>query len=120
MRRAVQVVLVVVVSVPLVAPASARQLIRYEGATSARAWNLVEGLVIKKDSGRRFLTQFEVRLKPTCEDATTQRWVIITDAGRLGDNGEFSSEYTDEQFYFRIDGAISWGKGSGTVEFNSP
>jgi len=74
--------------------------------------------VLKKDSGRRFLADFNVKMKMTCDDTTTSRWRIGISGGRLGDNGEFTNEYSGDQVYFHADGAISWGKGSGTVEFN--
>jgi len=91
--RTVMAVAAVNISLALAVPASADQIIRYDGETSAPSFNRVLAYVIKKDNGRRFLTYIAVRSMPICEDATTLRMREHLAAGRLGEDGAFEKEH---------------------------
>jgi hypothetical protein len=122
-RTVVSIAAAFVVSVALVLPASAGQLIDYRGETSASKPNRVIAVVLKRDSGRRFLRFIGVRSTLTCEDATTQPYNVIIGIGRLGEDGSFSREIFGDEFdlpgvYLRVDGTIGFRNGSGTALFN--
>ena len=120
MRAVVRSVAVVLVCFVLAAPASARQIIDYTGTTSAPRFHRVLALVIKKDNGNRVMRQWAALTTLTCEDTSTQRWGVVFGWGVLGENGDFDAEFNDAEngFYLHVAGAIRWGRGSGTLEFN--
>lgn len=105
----------------LAGPASAAQLIRYEGTTSASDWNEGHAYVLKRDSGRRILHYIAFQVTITCEDAAAEQWTLIVVMGRrLGDDGEFSRTINSAEpsVFIRIDGSFDWGGGNGTAVWN--
>jgi len=65
------IVVALMLSVVLALPASAAQIISYEGNTSASTPNRISLGVLKRDDGRRFLQRLRIRYTLTCEDAST-------------------------------------------------
>jgi hypothetical protein len=118
-RTAASIVVALTLSVVLAIPASAAQIISYRGETSAPRWNRMAFQVLKKDNGRRFVHRIGLRFTLTCEDATTEDWVLgiffFGGAPRLGDGGEFSIEDDFGSEYFAVDGVIGFRHASGTV-----
>ena len=117
--RTVMAVAAVNISLALAVPASADQIIRYDGETSAPSFNRVLAYVIKKDNGRRFLTYIAVRSMPICEDATTLRMREHLAAGRLGEDGAFEKEVI-RRTSTCASMAPSASAGSGTWLITSP
>ncbi|HET6715136.1 MAG TPA: hypothetical protein VFI59_15700 [Actinomycetota bacterium] len=109
-----------VVSVALALPASAGQLIRYRGETSAPSYNRVKAHVVKRDSGRRVLEYIAINFTLTCEDATTQEVIAFIGIGRLAEDGSFAREInrSGRGLYVRVDGTIGFRDGNGTFLFN--
>ena len=116
--RTVVALAAVNISLALAVPASADQIIRYDGETSAPSFNRVLAYVIKKDNGRRFLTYIAVRSMPVCEDASTMKSREHLAAGRLGEDGAFEKEVFRRTVHLRVDGAIGFRHGGGTWLIN--
>ena len=118
-RATLSIVVAILLSLALALPASARQLIEYQGETSAPSYNRVGAYVLKRDNGRRLLRFIAVRSILTCEDASTFKSSAGIGIGRLGEDGSFSrviegdSEFKAD-FYLRVDGTIGFRHGSGT------
>ena len=90
------IVVALMLSVVLALPASAAQIISYEGNTSAATPNRISLGVLKRDDGRRFLQRLRIRYTLTCEDASTYTSGVTIRWGRgvrLGEAGEFSWDY---------------------------
>lgn len=119
-RTAAQMSIAAMLAAALGGPASAAQLIRYEGTTSASDWNETHAYVLKRDSGRRILQSIALQVTVTCEDAQAEQWTLIVGVGRLGEDGEFSRtiKVAERTIFIRVDGAINWGGGSGTALYN--
>ena len=123
MRTIVRSAVIVVVSLVLAAPASARQLIAYEGTTSAPTFHRVRASVVKQDDGDRKLKAWRANVEITCEDMSTQRWRIGFGGYPLGPDGEFDVESLNGEgsgIYIHGTGSLRWGRGSGTLELNVP
>ena len=103
----------------LALPASAGQRITYRGETSQA--ELVRLKVLRRDSGRRFITDFTVFFTMTCEDGSTGKYGGFGSSGgkdRLGEGGEFEfvdrSEPSGPNFLFA--GTVRFGSAEGTLE----
>jgi len=120
-RRAVLIALGVILTVVLVVPASAGQIITYEGQTSAPSSDRVTAVVFKRNSGRRFLRSIVIRTTLICEDAATQRFKVIFGGGPLQDDGSFEREVSNagRTRFWRDDGSIGFRNGEGTSLFNT-
>ena len=70
-RTFASIIVALTLSVVLALPASAAQIITYEGNTSAATPNRVGVGVLKRDDGLRFLHRLRVQYTLTCEDAST-------------------------------------------------
>ena len=118
-RATVSMAVAILLSLTLAIPASARQLIEYQGQTSAPSYHRVSAYVEKKDNGRRVLRFIAIRSTLTCEDATTFKSPAAIGIGRLGEDGSFSRVIEGDtpfqsDFYIRVDGTIGFRHGSGT------
>ncbi len=90
-RRTVLMVLTGVLTVILALPASAGQLIDYEGQTSQDQDVRLE--ILKRDSGRRFVRDFTILFTTTCEDSTTRDFGLGLRPGRrLSETGDFQKK----------------------------
>ena len=124
-RGSVVVVLAAVLTVAIVLPAWAGQIITYEGKTSqAPPFDDVGLSMLKRDSGRRFLRTFFIFFTETCEDGST---TLLSGIGfnrrrgiRLGENGEFRIDYEPEEqlsiYAYHVIGTVGFGSGDGTFE----
>jgi hypothetical protein len=77
-----------------------------------RAW------VAKHDDGSRRLLAIDLKMKTTCEDATTERWHLGWSGAPMDEDGAFVIDYQDEQYFFHVDGTIRWLRASGTAKFS--
>jgi hypothetical protein len=122
-RTLTTVAVTTLLSISLAAPAFAGQLIGYEGNTSAPTYNRVKAVVLKKDSGRRFLRWIAIRSVVTCEDASSFKISAIMGIGRLGEDGSFARVIQEDEFgvpeYVRVDGSIGFREGSGTYLYST-
>jgi len=105
----------------LASPASAAREVTYRGRTSAPRYDRIHLRVMKKDNGRRFLTEVEIDLTLICEDATTEDWSIgIGWAGRgepIHRDGQFFANFDVGHEFFGLEGHVDFGRASGTFEF---
>lgn len=128
MRTALQtfasIIVALMLSVVLALPASAAQVITYQGNTSAATPNRIGLDVLKRDDGRRFLQKLRVRYTLTCEDASTYTSGVTihwSRGPRLSETGEFSWDYPyasdtePSSWYFAVEGAIGFRNASGSV-----
>ena len=121
-RPAVLSALALILVMTLLAPAAARQKIRYTGRTTPlgqKTWMTV----VKKDSGTRILKRFEIWLSLTCEDDTFDIYLFRYDGDVLDDDGAVHVEGSRPGFTgfsFILDGTIRWGSGEGTFELTLP
>lgn len=120
-RRTVLIVLTGVLTVILALPASAGQLIGYNGQTSQD--QDVRLQILKRDNGRRFIRDFTIMFTTTCEDSTTQDFGLGMRPGRrLSETGGFQKDYsrTGEIFdySFHLAGSVGFKSANGTFEFN--
>ena len=83
--------------------------------------------MVKRDSGRWFLTNFKVSVQVACEDGTTENFGLShtftnedvrVDGGRPLEYENTSSPLTFRHTFERFDGTLGWRTGSGTFEFN--
>ena len=122
-RTLTTVAVTTLLSIFLAAPAFAGQLIGYEGNTSAPTYNRVKAVVLKKDSGRRFLQWIGIRSVVTCEDASSFKIGVIMGIGRLGEDGSFARVIQEDEFgipeFIRVDGSIGFREGSGTYIYST-
>ena len=118
------IVVALMLSVVLALPASAAQIISYEGNTSASTPNRISLGVLKRDDGRRFLQRLRIRYTLTCEDASTYTSGVTIRWGRgvrLGEAGDFSWDYPPDgegsrsSWHFAVEGAIGFRNASGNV-----
>lgn len=122
-RRSVLVVLAGALTVVLALPASAAQLITYEGTTTQDGRARLRAL--KRDNGRRLVTRFSARLTITCEDSSTQTFAFgFARDRRLSDTGEFHYDFFETGSFFRyafhVTGTVGFRSATGTVEFKYP
>ena len=119
-RTAALTIIILALAIGMALPASARLVVEYGGKTSAPEWNRFGLLVLKKDSGQRFIAALRIRYTLVCEDASTEQWetqIRWFGAGpRLGDDGSFSFEDLFGSDYSRFDGTVQWRQASGTAE----
>ena len=115
MRATVRAVVLILVCLVVAAPASAREITRYHGRTSASTWASVRMWVQGPRDGDRFIRYMRMKLTTTCEDLTSESFVVDFRTVRMGADGVFSIERLHPRNYFRMDGVLRWGKGSGTV-----
>ena len=117
-RTALAPTVAILICLVLALPASAAQLIEYQGETSAPSFNRVTAFVLKKDNGRRLLRFIAFRSVLTCEDATTFKSRGTIGIGRLDEDGSFSrlidGSELDIALYLRVDGTIGFRHGSGS------
>jgi len=122
-RTLTTVAVTTLLSIFLAAPAFAGQLIGYEGNTSAPTYNRVKAVVLKKDSGRRFLQWIGIRSVVTCEDASSFKIGVVMGIGRLGEDGSFARVIQEDEFgipeFIRVDGSIGFREGSGTYLYST-
>jgi hypothetical protein len=122
-RRTTLSVLAGVLSVVLALPASAAQRISYEGTTTQD--ERVRLNVLKRDNGRRIVTNFTFRLTVACEDSSTEDLSFrVAQNKRLSDTGEFRFDFTSAEVFdayaLHIAGTVSFRSATGTVEFKYP
>lgn len=110
----------------LALPASASQIITYRGETSEAERVLLD--VLKRDSGRRFLSEFLIFFTVTCEDGSTG-WldgIVIgfwAERLRLGEGGEFQYDLRPQpgqppNYSLHLAGTVRFGSAEGTFELN--
>jgi hypothetical protein len=118
-------------SLVLAIPASAGQLIKYEGEQSTG--EPVRARVLQRDSGRRFLLDLGFsRVDVVCEDGSSATWDIRFDftgrrsPGHRVDGGRaLDQEYKSgsvisgvSDLYARVTGAFRWAAADGTLIFS--
>jgi hypothetical protein len=126
LRRTVTLGLSIALVFALGPAAHARQRIWFEGETSAGR-RITIG-VVKRDSGRWFLRTVKVGVEVACEDGTTESFRLSKRFAEYEDvrvDGNRPFEYEDTPFplkfrqhFERVDGALGWRTGSGTLEYN--
>ena len=121
-RCALVLSLIAMLGVTLVVPAVAGQRISYRGRTPQG--NRIQLEILKRDSGRRFLSRSTFYVTVTCEDASTETFGIgaFGDGQRLGDDGSFEMHGLYPGIFglaYDIDGVVRWGSAEGTLELSA-
>lgn len=114
--------LIATLGVTLAVPAVAGQRISYRGRTPQDKRIQLE--ILKRDSGRRFLSRSTFYITLTCEDASTETFGIagFRDGQRLGDDGSFGVHELYPGIFglaIDIDGVVRWGSAEGTLELSA-
>jgi len=121
MRRTLRIVTLAVAVCLLLSLASAAQagrLIGYEGRTEqglrARA------VVRRTNLDRLYFVGFENGYELTCDDGSTQRWIVGAEfypGLRLGDDREVHLNAIWGNVAIHYNGRLGWGAGSGTTKW---
>jgi hypothetical protein len=120
-RTTLTIVIALVVVGALALPASAAQVIKYQGKTSQDLGITLR--VLKKDNGRRFLQSFLVGADLECEDGSTLQYGFglahPPPGRRLAPDGGFELGRpfpTRGPTSLHAEGVVEFGAASGTVE----
>ena len=125
LRRVGLVVGVSWLCLALATPALAGQLIKYRGETSQGERIVVK--VLKRDSGRRFLTWFHIEQVSKCEDMSTRQFGFVDarrPGPRLGPDGQFRLRRPSTRagaihdLEWSGQGHMRFGSGAGTFELS--
>jgi hypothetical protein len=121
-RYTIVLTMVATLGVTLALPAVAGQRISYRGRSSQD--DRIQLTILKRDSGRRFLSRSLFYITLTCEDASTETFGIggFGDAQRLGDDGSFGVHELYPGIFglaIDIDGVVRWGSAEGTLELSA-
>lgn len=113
-KRAASFLVSIGLVVVTISPASARHVIRYKGDNSQNRRVVLD--VLKKDSGRRFLSEVRMKITYTCEDDSVRRTTLIWGGGRLDADGVY--ELHEESGGSAFDGVamVRFRGATGTIE----
>ena len=121
-RCALVLSLIAMLGVTLVVPAVAGQRISYRGRTPQG--DRIQLEILKRDSGRRFLSRSTFYMTVTCEDASTETFGI--GASGTDSASAMTARSGCTRLYpgifglaIDIDGVVRWGSAEGTLEISA-